>query len=57
MAVKYSKYFKDITLGFSGTVEQNTCHFEVLVLLLSLKCGTNLCRSRRVHHSEKAQTK
>ena len=35
-------------LGFLGTVEENTWHFEVPVLFLSLRYGAGLCRSRLV---------
>ena len=32
-------------LGFLGTVEENTRHFEVLLLFLSHRYGANLGRS------------
>ena len=32
-------------LGFLGTVEDNTCRFDVLLLFLSLKRGADLSRS------------
>ena len=35
-------------LGFSGTVEENTWHLEVLLLFLSLIYGADLGRSRLV---------
>ena len=37
-----------LPLGFSGTVEENTLHFQVLLLFLSLKRGADLCLSRLV---------
>ena len=37
-------------LSFSGTVEENTGHFEVLVLFLSLRYGAGFCRSRLVSY-------
>ena len=33
----------------AGTVEENTWHFEVLLLFLSLRYGADLGRSRLVH--------
>ena len=36
------------TFGNLGSVEENTQHFEVLLLFLSLKYGADLCRSRLV---------
>ena len=35
-------------LGFSGTVKENTGHFEVLLLFLSFRYGADLGRSRLV---------
>ena len=35
----------------AGTVEENTLHFEVLLLFLSLKLGADLGCSRLVHPS------
>ena len=36
------------TFGFFGSVKENTLHFDVLLLFLSLRYGTDLCRSRLV---------
>ena len=48
-------------LGFLGTVEENTRHFEVLLLILSLRYGTDLGRSWlvliRFQCSSKVETK
>ena len=39
-----------LSFPHAGTVEENTSHFEVLLLFLSLRYGADLGRSRLVYH-------